>query len=93
MGCICTKGPLTCCANRGVPWRYFFDSSVRDELIKDDEGIECDGIEEACREGMDGLRDLALEFFKDPDGQQLAIYVRDEAGERLLSLSITLQGS
>ncbi|MEV8641391.1 hypothetical protein AB0V79_33000 [Mesorhizobium ciceri] len=42
---------------------------------------------------MDGLRDLALEFFKDPDGQQLAIYVRDEAGERLLSLSITLQGS
>ncbi|ESY62244.1 MULTISPECIES: hypothetical protein [Mesorhizobium] len=71
--------------------RYFFDSSVRDEVMKDDEGIECDGIEAACREGMEGLRDLAREFLKDLDGQQLAIFVRDETGERLLSLSITLQ--
>ncbi|MCA0049087.1 hypothetical protein LB577_19395 [Mesorhizobium sp. B283B1A] len=71
--------------------RYFFDSSVRDEIMKDDEGIECDGLEGACRAGMEGLRDLAREFLKDLDGQQLAIYVRDETGERLLSLSITLQ--
>lgn len=71
--------------------KYFFDSSDRDELVRDEVGIECDGIEGACREGMEGLRDLARESLKDLDGQQLAIYVRDETGERLLSLSITLQ--
>lgn len=71
--------------------RYFFDSADRDELVKDEVGIECDGIEGACREGIEGLRDLARESLKDYDGQQLAIYVRDETGERLLSLNITLQ--
>lgn len=71
--------------------KYFFDSSDRDELVRDEVGIECDGIEGACREGMEGLRDLARESLKDLDGQQLAIYVRDETGERLLSLNITLQ--
>lgn len=71
--------------------RYFFDSADRDELVRDEVGIECDGIEGACREGMEGLRDLARESLKDFDGQQLAIYVRDETGERLLSLNITLQ--
>jgi hypothetical protein len=73
--------------------RYFFDSGVSDELIEDHEGIECDGIEGACREGMDGLRDLARELLKGLDRQQLAIYVRDETGERLLSLSITSRRS
>ncbi|RUU15309.1 hypothetical protein EOD10_12230 [Mesorhizobium sp. M7A.T.Ca.TU.009.01.3.2] len=71
--------------------RYFFDSADRDELVKDEVGIECDGIEGACREGIEGLRDLARESLKDLDGQQLAIYVRAETGERLLSLNITLQ--
>ncbi|AZV18132.1 hypothetical protein [Mesorhizobium sp. M7A.F.Ce.TU.012.03.2.1] len=71
--------------------RYFFDSADCDELVKDEVGIECDGIEGACREGIEGLRDLARESLKDLDGQQLAIYVRDETGEGLLSLSITLQ--
>ncbi|RUU82758.1 hypothetical protein [Mesorhizobium sp. M7A.F.Ca.MR.362.00.0.0] len=70
--------------------RYFFDSADRDELVKDEVGIECDGIEGACREGIEGLRDLARQFLND-DRQQLAIYVRAETGERLLSLNITLQ--
>ncbi|RWO81049.1 hypothetical protein [Mesorhizobium sp.] len=71
--------------------RYFFDSADRDELVRDEVGIECDGIEGACREGIEGLRDLARESLKNLDGQQLAIYVRAETGERLLSLNITLQ--
>ncbi|TPK66268.1 MULTISPECIES: DUF6894 family protein [unclassified Mesorhizobium] len=71
--------------------RYFFDSGDRDELVKDEVGIECDGIEGACREGIEGLKDLAREFQEGVQSQQLSIHVRDEAGERLLSLSLTLQ--
>lgn len=54
-------------------------------------GIDCAGLEEARRAGLEGLKDLARDALKDSDGQLLFIEVRDESGEKLLKLCICLQ--
>ncbi|MBZ9775477.1 DUF6894 family protein [Mesorhizobium sp. CO1-1-8] len=71
--------------------RYFFDCGDSDAVIKDEVGIECDGIEAARREAMEGLIDLARESLKNLDDQQLFIQVRDEKGKKLARLSLSLQ--
>ncbi|WP_027146650.1 hypothetical protein [Mesorhizobium sp. WSM3626] len=71
--------------------RYFFDTGDSNAVIKDEVGIECDGIVAARREAMEGLIDLARESLKDLDGQQLFIQVRDEKGKKLARLSLSLQ--
>ncbi|MBZ9907749.1 hypothetical protein LB557_17215 [Mesorhizobium sp. BR115XR7A] len=71
--------------------RYFFDTGDSDAVIRDEAGIECDGVEEARREAMEGLIDLAREFLNDFDGQQLFVQVRDEKGNKLAKLSLSLR--
>ncbi|MEI9413176.1 DUF6894 family protein [Mesorhizobium salmacidum] len=71
--------------------RYFFDSGDSNAVIKDEVGIECDGIEAARREAMEGLIDLARESLNNHDGQQLFIHVRDETGKELARLCLSLQ--
>ncbi|TPI13015.1 hypothetical protein FJW06_15265 [Mesorhizobium sp. B4-1-3] len=70
--------------------RYFFDSGDRDTVLKDEVGIECDGIENARREAMQGLIDLTREALEDLNGQQLFIEIRDEHGEKLARFSLSL---
>ncbi|MER8491590.1 hypothetical protein NKH53_25530 [Mesorhizobium australicum] len=71
--------------------RYFFDTGDSDDVIKDKVGIECDGLEQARREAMEGLIDLAREYLKDFDGQQFFIQVRDEKGNQVARLSLSLR--
>lgn len=71
--------------------RYFFDTGDSDAVIKDEVGIECDGLEEARREAIGGLIDLAREYLKDREGQQFFIQVRDEKGNKLARLSLSLR--
>ncbi|UCI10500.1 DUF6894 family protein [Mesorhizobium sp. B1-1-8] len=70
--------------------RYFFDSGDRDIVLKDEVGVECDGIESARREAIQGLIDLTRDALEDLDGQQLFIEIRDEHGEKLARLSLSL---
>jgi hypothetical protein len=71
--------------------RYFFDSGDPNDVIQDDVGIECTGPEEARRAGIDGLRDLARDALTETDGQRLFVEIRDEDGDKLLRLSISVQ--
>ncbi|MBZ9759755.1 hypothetical protein LB553_02510 [Mesorhizobium sp. CA8] len=70
--------------------RYFFDSGDRDVVLKDEVGIECDGIASARHQAIEGLIDLTREFLEDIDGQELFIEIRDEHGEKLVRLSLSL---
>jgi len=71
--------------------RYFFDSGDRDDVMKDEVGVECIGIEDARRAGIEGLMDLTREFLRDVDGQQLFVEIRDESGDKLAKLTLSLQ--
>ncbi|ESY91931.1 hypothetical protein [Mesorhizobium sp. LNHC209A00] len=71
--------------------RYFFDGGDSNHVVEDEVGIDCAGLEEARRAGLEGLKDLARDALKDSDGQLLFIEVRDESGEKLLKLCICLQ--
>lgn len=60
-------------------------------VIEDEIGIECAGLEEVRRAGFEGLIDLTRDVLTEVDGQQVFVEVRNENGDRILRLSISLQ--
>ncbi|MER8442937.1 hypothetical protein NKH52_07015 [Mesorhizobium sp. M1066] len=71
--------------------RFFFDSGDHDLVFEDQIGIECAGLEEVRRVGFEGLIDLTRDALTEVDGQQVFVEVRNENGDRILRLSISLQ--
>ena len=71
--------------------RFFFDSGDHDVVIEDEIGIECAGLEEVRRAGFEGLIDLTRDALTEVDGRQVFVEVRNENGDRILRLSISLQ--
>lgn len=67
--------------------RYFFDT--RDgELIRDEIGIDLDGMEAARDEATRGLADFARDALPGSLRRQLSIHVRDEFERALLTASL-----
>jgi hypothetical protein len=64
--------------------RYYFDLQDGDQVIVDDEGLECGTIErvqeEAARSLADMARDSALAHGRDGAGRRMSIRVRDRNG-------------
>jgi hypothetical protein len=71
--------------------RFYFDSGDRNVFFEDETGVECAGLEEVRRAGFEGLIDLTRESLKSVDGQPLFVEVRDENGDKILRLSLSLQ--
>ncbi|AZV17632.1 MULTISPECIES: hypothetical protein [unclassified Mesorhizobium] len=71
--------------------RFFFDSGDHDVVVEDVIGIECADLEEVRRAGFEGLIDLTRDVLTEVDGQQVFVEVRNENGDRILRLSISLQ--
>ncbi|MBZ9758829.1 hypothetical protein LB524_26415 [Mesorhizobium sp. ESP6-5] len=71
--------------------RFFFDTGDRDLVLQDEIGVECTGLEEVRRVGFEGLIDLTRDALKSVDGQKLFVEVRDENGDKVLRLSLSLQ--
>ncbi|ESY87025.1 hypothetical protein NKI51_06105 [Mesorhizobium australicum] len=71
--------------------RFFFDTGDRDLVLQDEIGVECAGLEEVRRVGFEGLIDLTRDALKGVDGQKLFVEVRDENGDKVLRLSLSLQ--
>ena len=71
--------------------RYFFDSRDGHELIRDDDGLELGGIDEARDEATRGLSDLARDALPKATRRELAIEVRDVAGRRLIRASLVFE--
>ena len=71
--------------------RYFFDSRDGDHFIRDDEGVELDGVEQARDEATLALRDLAKDALPKATRRELSIEVRDEAGRQLIRASLRFE--
>jgi Domain of unknown function (DUF6894) len=57
--------------------QYFFDTRDGPELLRDEEGLELDGIQQARDEAARGLLDLARDLIPGSESRELAIEVRD----------------
>lgn len=64
--------------------RYFFDTRDGERLLRDDEGMELDGIEAAEDEAKRGLADFARDAVPHARQSELAVEVRDEGGVTVL---------
>ena len=68
--------------------RYFFDIDEGEHHLRDDEGWECPGLQEACAAAVRTLPDIARDGVLDGGRQDFVATVRD-AGDRML-LRVTL---
>lgn len=70
--------------------RYFFDVIEDDQVTPDEEGVELPGIEEARREAVQSLSDMAKELAVDlaNERRKVVIRVRDESGEVLTGAAL-----
>lgn len=88
----CIKGTPQISGDGSSPMaRFYFDSGDRDLFFEDEIGVECAGLDEVRRAGFEGLVDLTRESLKSVDGEQLFVEVRNENGDRILRLSLSLQ--
>ena len=71
--------------------RYFFDSGDGDHFVRDDEGVELDGIEAVQGEATLALRDLAKDAIPHATRRELSVEVRDEAGHELIRASLRFE--
>ena len=70
--------------------RFFFDTRDGDRFIRDDEGIELDGIEAARDQATRGLRDLAKDAIPKATRRELAVEVRD-GSRQLIRASLSFE--
>jgi hypothetical protein len=68
--------------------RYFFDSADGEYFVRDDGGLEFEGIEAARQAATEGLADLARDALKSPDRREMSIEIRDENGRKVLRLRL-----
>ena len=70
--------------------RYYFDIRDGNRFIKDEAGLELDGIEAVRREAVRALRGTVGDVLPDGDQRSVAVAVRNEDGKPLLMASLTL---
>jgi hypothetical protein len=71
--------------------RYFFDTRDGPELLRDEEGLELDGIQHARNEATRALVDLARDVIPGPERGELAIEVRDRLNVPLLRAALSFE--
>jgi hypothetical protein len=67
---------------------YFFDTRDGPEFVRDELGIELDGIEAARDAATRGLADLARDALPGALRRELAVEVRDASDQALLRASL-----
>jgi hypothetical protein len=70
--------------------QYFFDTRDGPELLRDEEGLELDGIQQA-KEAARGLLDLARDLIPGSESRDLAIDVRDGRNVPLLRAALSFE--
>jgi hypothetical protein len=68
--------------------RYFFDSRDGDRFVRDEDGMELDGIAAARDEATLALRDLARDALPKATRRELSIEVRDESDRQVIKASL-----
>jgi hypothetical protein len=67
---------------------YFFDSNDGDDFIRDEEGVELDGIDAARDEATAALAGIAKDALPKTTRRELSIEVRDECDRLLIRASL-----
>jgi hypothetical protein len=67
---------------------YYFDTRDDHHLIRDELGIELDGIAEARDEATRGLADLTKDALPGAVRRELSVQVRDDADRDVLRASV-----
>ena len=70
--------------------RFFFDTYDGDFFAPDNEGQDLEGIEAAKLQAQEALPDMASDKLPDGDQRVFIVSVRDEAGQVVLRVSLTL---
>ena len=78
-------------AESTVP-RYFIDTNDDDLFVADDEGLELLDAQAARKAAQAALPDMAQEKLPDGDDRTFCASVRDEAGEVIYKVTLTLRG-
>jgi len=68
--------------------RYFFDTHDGDLFIRDDDGLELDGIEAARDAATGGLADLARDAIPGSMRRELSVQVRDEGDKPIIRAAL-----
>jgi hypothetical protein len=71
--------------------RYYFDTIIGNEPIQDDEGLELAGLPIARDQALQALGDMGPELVTGHSGEAVEIYVRDEAGVRLIRVMLSFE--
>jgi hypothetical protein len=70
--------------------RYFFDFDDGLTHLIDDEGTECDSLEQAKQAAFRTLPDMARELCPDDDGRHVSVQIRDGEGSVVAIAVLTL---
>jgi hypothetical protein len=70
--------------------RFFFDTYDGDFFAPDNEGQDLEGIEAAKLQAQEALPDMASDKLPDGDQRVFIVSVRDEAGQVVVRVSLTL---
>ena len=70
--------------------RFFFDTYDGDFFAPDNEGQDLEGIEAAKLQAQEALPDMAEDKLPDGDQRVFVVSVRNEAGQVVLRVSLTL---
>lgn len=68
--------------------RYFFDTRDGADFVRDEEGLELDGLEAVRDEATRGLADLARDVLPGAVRKELAVEVRDQYDHALLKAAL-----
>ncbi|GJD53080.1 hypothetical protein OPKNFCMD_5851 [Methylobacterium crusticola] len=71
--------------------RFYFDICEGPEFIADDEGSEYADLDAAEREAVLAAAELSKDRFPTGRVREIAIGVRDRAGQRLLTATVSMQ--
>ena len=78
-------------AESAVP-RYFIDTNDDDLFVVDDEGLDLLDAQAARKAAQAALPDMAQEKLPDGDDRTFCASVRDETGEVIYKVTLTLRG-
>ncbi len=70
--------------------RYYFDTYDGERFIPDEEGVLLDGIEKARAEALKALPDMARDALPSGGSSEFVVEVRDDAGRKLLRVTLSL---
>jgi hypothetical protein len=71
--------------------RFHFDVRESQHLIPDKEGSDCPGLNAAEREAVETAAEIGRDLLPDGKARAVSIDVRNEQGQRVLTVTVSLQ--